>query len=778
MTTLDKRFAELSPHFSKWEKTKDMIDQCLDIMLNLRQSGHPGGSRSKAHMLVTLLLSGAMRWDIRHPEKRFGDRFVLSAGHTNPLVYATLAVLSEAMRLKYEQTGDEKYNLNPEHAVFPEDLLTLRRRDGLPGHAEMAGKTLFLKFNTGPSGHGVPASAGEALALKMAGAGVVKVFAFEGEGGLTPGAIHETQNSAWGLGLDNYFIMIDWNDFGIDNQPISTVVYGSPDDWFGAHGWRTIGTEKGSEWADVTRTTLEMVFGDNPDGVPSAGWYKTRKGRGYGIYDNKSHGVPHKMNVKAYWESKRPFMKKYGIKYTNFGAAAPDAYEEQFSQAEANLRETLSVLKKDQKLVDYLANRLVELGDSIPKTIDGLTLGRINPAADPRLTNYESYPEDLFVKPGEQAANRVGLRKWGAYVNRLAHETAGRPLFVVSSADLAGSTNIAGFAEAYGDFDGFGVYNRDDNTLGALLPQEITEFANAGIAAGMSSVNFADDPYEDFTGFYSATSTYGSFVYLHYGALRLFSQMGQDCDLKMGKIIWVAGHSGPETADDSRTHFGIFSPLTTQMFPKGQIINLFPWEHNEVPVVLGEALKHDVPIIALHLTRPAIEIPDRAALGMASHFDAAKGAYVIRPFREGERKMGTVIVQGTSSTANVVKILADLDRAGINVKIVAAISRELFDLQSDAYKQEILPDTQWMDSMVVTNGSLKQMSDWLSNSIASEYSMSSDWDNRWRTGGTLEEVIEEAHLSADWIFAGIKRFAEARPDRLDRLAGMVPIIKD
>ncbi len=54
---------------------------------------------------------------------------------------------------------------------------------GLSGHAEMEGKTLFLKFNTGPSGHGSPAAAGEALALKRAGAEGVKVFIFEGEGG-------------------------------------------------------------------------------------------------------------------------------------------------------------------------------------------------------------------------------------------------------------------------------------------------------------------------------------------------------------------------------------------------------------------------------------------------------------------------------------------------------------------------------------------------------------------------------------------------------------------
>ena len=82
----------------------------------------------------------------------------------------------------------------------------------------------------------------------------------------------------------------------------------------------------------------------------------------------------------------------------------------------------------------------------------------------------------------------------------------------------------------------------------------------------------------------------------------------------MGKTIWVAGHSGPETAEDFRTHFGIFAPGVTQLFPEGHIINLHPWEYNEVPVMLGAALKTDVPILALHLTRPPVEIPDREKL--------------------------------------------------------------------------------------------------------------------------------------------------------------------
>src|SRR5512136_1842504 len=101
----ENQLAEMTSTFEYYEKTKDLVDQLIDIILNYRQSGHPGGSRSKVHALLVTLLSGAMRWDIRHPEKRFGDRFVLVGGHTVPLIYCTLAVLDEAMRVKYQQTG-------------------------------------------------------------------------------------------------------------------------------------------------------------------------------------------------------------------------------------------------------------------------------------------------------------------------------------------------------------------------------------------------------------------------------------------------------------------------------------------------------------------------------------------------------------------------------------------------------------------------------------------------------------------------------------------------
>jgi transketolase len=765
---VEELYARSEPHFEQWEVLKDVIDESLDLMLNYRQSGHPGGSRSKVHLFLSLLLSGAMRWDIRRPWLPFADRFVLSAGHTVPLVYATLAVLNEVMRARHDATGDARFAFPDDGrwALTWEDLLALRHNKGLPGHAEMEGKTLFLKFNTGPSGHGMPPAAGEAVALKIAGAQEVKVFVVEGEGGLTPGASHETRNSAWGLGLSNLVFLIDWNDYGIDDPAISDVVPGTPETWFGAYDWRVTGTMDGSQWAPVTRHVLEAARGANPAKRPSMAWFRTRKGRGYGKYDNKSHGTPHPMNSEPFWAVRHEFMAKYGVAYQGVDQAAPSDAAAQQAQARANLAIAMGVLRDAPGLVEQISDRLAELAASVPEAVDGFNLtdgGAI--FRDPRITDFRGYPAEMWKQPGEKAPNRAALATWGAWVNSFAKAEYGRPLVIACSADLAESTNIAGFAKGFGEMEGWGWYNRDTNPRGTLLPQEITEFTNAGISVGICTVNLASDPMGSFNGFWAACSTYGSFSYLKYGPMRLFSQLAQDTELRLGKVIWVAGHSGPETAEDSRTHFGIFSPGVTQLFPEGHVIDLHPWEYNEVPVVLGAALALDVPIVALHLTRPAVEIPDREALGMAPHWDAARGAYLLRDYSADAPKAGTVYVRGTMTTANLVKVLPELDRRGLNVRVVAAVSPQLFARQSADYRESICSAADRWDSMAITNGALKLMREWVDGPVAAEYSLSPDRDDRWRTGGTVDEVMLEAHLDPESIVAAIERYASARDER-------------
>ena len=133
-----------------------------------------------------------------------------------------------------------------------------------------------------------------------------------------------------------------------------------------------------------------------------------------------------------------------------------------------------------------------------------------------------SLPKDLFVDPGTKAPNRVGFSKYASYINSLCTAKYGRPLVVAMSADLADSTNISGFAKGYGGANDMGLYNYKTNKDSPLIPQGITEFTNSGMLAGLATVNFCDDPYEDFNGFYGAMSTYGSFSYLKFYKLYIF----------------------------------------------------------------------------------------------------------------------------------------------------------------------------------------------------------------------------------------------------------------
>ena len=764
---------ELRPDFPRWEKCADIMDQLIDLMLNHRQSGHPGGSRSKVQMMVALTLSGVMRWDIRRPEAPFGDRFVLVAGHCTPLIYAMLALYNEALRRMHTRTGDSRYEVpgGLERMVVWEDLLNLRRNGGLPGHAEQEGKTLFFKANTGPSGHGAPAAVGIATALKLAGAGQVRVFALEGEGGHTAGAHHEAKNTAWALGLGNLNYLLDWNDFGIDPRPFSEIVHGDPQLWFESYGFLTAGAEKGHDFEDLCRALIPTVFAEGDQ--PRCTWFKTIKGRGYGVTGYKSHGAAHKPNSEVFWQTKKEFADKYGLGFEGFGEPRPESDEAFREQTARNLQVALSLLD-DEDFCRWLADRLVAIGDSVPEDLPGkrVAFGQ-DPARDPDITDPERLPDSLFFAPGEKQPNRKGFARFAAWINAVGRERYGRPVVIAASADLAESTNIAGFAQEWEGKEGFGWYHRDRNPEGCLLPTGITEFTNSGLVCGLAATNLSNRPEEEFNGFWGACSTYGSFSYLKYGPMRLFSQLAQDSQIRTGKVIWVAGHSGPETAEDSRTHFGIFAPGVTQLFPKGQVIDLHPWEPNDVAPALAAALGAGPPIVALHLTRPPVEVPDRESLGIAPCREAARGAYLLRDYDPSRPPQGCVFVRGTSATASIVELLKSgaFDGDGPNLKIISALSHELFMLQPESWRNELVRPEDWFDSTVITNGARRLMGPWIAHQVAFEYAMGSDWDDRWRSGGSVEEIVREAQLDPEHILEGLRRFARDREQRLERAAG-------
>jgi transketolase len=159
-------------------------------------------------------------------------------------------------------------------------------------------------------------------------------------------------------------------------------------------------------------------------------------------------------------------------------------------------------------------------------------------------------------------------------------------------------------------------------------------------------------------------------------------------------------------------------------------------------------------------------VADRSQFADTDLKAAAKGLYVIRDFAPGVPRHGYVVVQGSSSTVNLVRVLPRLEQAGINVKVIAAISEELFDRQPEAYRHAVLPPEARYDLMVVSTGTRRVWPIRDLGPLTDAYSLTSDWDNQWLTGGIEADVIAEAHLDPESIFAGIQRFAQERQQRL------------
>jgi len=92
----------------------------------------------------------------------------------------------------------------------------------------------------------------------------------------------------------------------------------------------------------------------------------------------------------------------------------------------------------------------------------------------------------------------------------------------------------------------------------------------------------------------------------------------------------------------------------------------------------------------------------------------------------------------------------------------------LFDLQPAAYRHSVLPPEAYCDLMFVSTGTRRMWPIRDTGPLTDAYSMTSDWDNQWLTGGLEPEVIVEAHLDPASIYAGIERFAKDREQRISR----------
>ena len=826
-SVLDAREVTL-PDFDKQylDDVSFVTAMTLVLMGNYCQTGHFGGPLAYTPYTVASHLIGpelgGLKYDYRRPKHPFSDKFMLAGGHNAPVTYALWMVLGEALYRKHQTTGDKKYLADYDQTLLPIDCIGFRRSKkgmetilsengltehpsmkqakvrgirALSGHSESTDVTNDV--NGGPSGIGIATAAGKATFWDIIGAPESpKVMAVEGEFAMTSGHSQEMKTQAVAQQVGKRLrVLMSYNNAGIDDELVGGVIqpqydsYRIVDQWT-SYGWNVFTVEDANDMEQVVAAFKAMEDTDPSDRRPMILVGKTTKGwwpgaengqiPGYGnqIISYQSHPYTFAMNSDYFAALASTFENRYGVKFKGIGDGPVSDEKERLIQYKDNIDIAMSVLDQNG-LGDWVADRLVEIGELVE---DKLTT-RIDTSKDPFLDerlDYRTLSIDpktvtatnpisgeqkeveikMFEEPGVAKGSRRAISeivKWVNYVtdNRL----------VLAAADLADSINVEK-GSLWGEFDPV------TNPAGIRLRSAIQEAGNVSTAVGLVSQSASLDP-EKHSGVWALSGTYGAFTPLMYLPVRVWSQQNQDSPFRLGVLNILAGHSGPETAADARTHFGIFSPQVWKLFPRDQVINLNFWDYNDVApgyLAAAEIAARDpkVGVIVLEVARPDFPVIDRAKLADSDIKAAAKGFYILKDFDPSKPKEGYIVVQGSSCTSNLVAQMDAIKEAGHNVRIIAAVSEELFNRQPKQYRDEVLPESAKYNMMIVSTGTKRMWPVTGVGPLTEEYSLVSDHDDVWLSGGSEGEVLKEAGLDPNSIFDAVAKFATEHPERMKR----------
>jgi transketolase len=161
-------------------------------------SGHPGGALSAAD-LMAYISSQLVTWPARETASNTAltqDRFVLSKGHSCPVLYAAAA----------------------EAGIIEHKLLATFRKMGsaLQGHPHVLDAP-WVETSTGSLGQGFSTAVGMALGLRYQHS-EARVYAMLGDGELQEGEVWEAAMCAGHYELDNLCAVVDYNKLQSDDQ--------------------------------------------------------------------------------------------------------------------------------------------------------------------------------------------------------------------------------------------------------------------------------------------------------------------------------------------------------------------------------------------------------------------------------------------------------------------------------------------------------------------------------------------------------------------------------
>ena len=614
------------------------IDQlCIDTIRTLSmdavqkaKSGHPGTPMGLAPVAYTLWQE-ALRYDPADPRWPGRDRFVLSVGHASMLLYSLIHLAGVVEVNEHGKQGAPSLTID--------DLKQFRQMSSkTPGHPEYR-FTSGVETTTGPLGQGCGNSVGMAVAAKWMAERYNKpgftlfdshVYVLCGDGDMMEGVSSEAASTAGHLRLSNLTWIYDSNQISIEG---STELAFTEDTHkrFEAYGWSVSEVPDANDTNVISARLKEArAVSDRPTMIV--------------VHSTIGYGAPHKAGTK---EAHGEPLGDDEIKGAKSSYGWPE--DRQFYVPDG-VRE---------RFADGIGKRGAQLSRDWHALFGRYRTEYPELAAELDMINEHTLPDgwDKEIPVFEASEKGVASRESsGKVLNAIAPHV---PWLIGGSADLAPST------KADLKFQGAGSF-QPGNFGGRNLHFGVREHAMGSISNGIALSGIR--PYCS-----------GFLIFSDYmkPPIRLSAIMELP-------VLYLFTHDSIGVGEDGPTHQPIEQLAQLRATPG--LLTIRPGDANEV----AEAWRLVLPLkeqpAALALSRQPMPTLDRGKYAPASGL--AKGAYILADC-DG---LPEVILMATGTELSLaVGAYETLKQEGTKARVVSMPCWELFEQQSQEYRDSVLP---------------------------------------------------------------------------------------
>ena len=309
-------------------------------------------------------------------------------------------------------------------------------------------------------------------------------------------------------------------------------------------------------------------------------------------------------------------------------------------EAAANFRRTVD---RGQKAQDDWNTRLREYSEANPelaKEWERRMVGKLPQGWDQDIPRFE---------PGNKVATRAAA---GKALNAIAPRL---PELIGGDADLSGSTKTA--LDGEDSFDG-------RTGAGRNIHFGVREHAMGGIANGMAYHG----------GVRAYTATFFCFSDYMRPSVRLAA-------LSHLPVTFVWTHDSIGLGEDGPTHQAVEHLMSLRAMPNLHVVR--PADANEAAEAWRWAIERKEGPVALVLTRQGLPVLNADVSGLA------RGAYVLDDPKSGS--LQAILLASGSEVSLAMEARKLLDGEGIRCRIVSMPCWELFEEQSEDYRESVLP---------------------------------------------------------------------------------------